>query len=111
MKKLIILFCLTSIVLASCHKDAAFKINSYPQKWQLTQINSRIGTFKDDNLTFQETYVLNSDSTFTKTRLTGNTSQTATGSFSVKGNIIEFTFNNTEGSDAIVNSCNSTAMK
>jgi hypothetical protein len=87
MKRVLVLF-LALLSLAACQKEDAAEptVSAYPQTWQLVKSTSswtrtvRTGSA----LHWQETYVFRADSTFTKTRQSGDQTTEASGTFSVR---------------------------
>lgn len=83
MKKYI---CLIGFVVAilSCSKDKSpFDSMRFPQKWKLVQISSEMGIVSSgEDMEWQETYELQADGTFTKTREKNAEIVSASGTFS-----------------------------
>lgn len=88
MKKLLILT-MFSCIFFSCKKesnnDLAFDNNKYPQKWKLIEMaeNFQTKVTRGANMPWQETYVLDTNGTFTKTRLENGITSEGTGSFTI----------------------------
>jgi len=87
MKNVLVLFLsLTSLV--SCQKEdsAELQVGAYPQTWELVKSTSSwtntVRTGAD--LPYQEKYVFQADSTFTKIRQKGDQTTEASGTFSVR---------------------------
>ncbi|UOG72884.1 hypothetical protein MTX78_12170 [Hymenobacter tibetensis] len=87
MKK-VLLLSLSLASLVSCQKEdsAEFKVGAYPQTWQLVKSTSSWTNtvVTGANLPYQEKYVFQADSTFTKTRQEGDQTTEASGTFSVR---------------------------
>ncbi|TGD77174.1 hypothetical protein [Hymenobacter wooponensis] len=87
MKHILVPF-LALVSLASCQKDdsAEVQVGAYPQTWQLVKSTSswtnKVWTGAE--LPYQEKYVFQADSTFTKTRQKGDQTIEASGTFSVR---------------------------
>jgi hypothetical protein len=77
-------------MLAACQKEEVGKvetdITTYPQTWQLVEMSGDSPPFTKTgaDLPWQETYVFQPDSTFTKTRQQGTQRKEASGTFSVR---------------------------
>ncbi|MCB2377155.1 hypothetical protein LGH70_06150 [Hymenobacter sp. BT635] len=86
--KYTLLFCLLSATLGSCQKEEmlAAQTSAYPQTWQLVKSTSSWTNTVQTGaaLPWQETYVFQADSTFTKTRNQNGESMNARGTFSVR---------------------------
>ena len=88
MKKLIFLT-LFSCIFFSCKKeinhDTIFDQNKYPQKWKLIEMAEIFQTkvTTGANMPWQESYVLDTNGTFTKTRLQDGLTSRGTGSFTI----------------------------
>ena len=90
MKK--VLFLLVSVtVIFSCSNNSISKdglesiydLNTYPQKWQLEKMSGSIPNSETEgsDMEWQETYILNDDGTFIKSRIRNNVDTEATGIF------------------------------
>ncbi|MEO5909974.1 MAG: hypothetical protein ABIP95_03755 [Pelobium sp.] len=90
MKK-VLTFLFAIIILSSCKKEETSDGNSYPQKWKLTRMDAGL-LGNQDPLPYLEFYLLNADSTFTKSREVANNIQTVSGTFSVNGDYITFIY-------------------
>lgn len=96
-------------ICVSCSNNATFP-ESYPQKWKLVKMG---GSFSDsvttgDQMAWQESYVLRSDNTVTKSRNRNGVMQEINGSYKLEkssdGTYLRITYNS--ASD-IIGSCNS----
>lgn len=58
------------MALYACSTDYDFTINNPTQKWELVKISGKLldSEISGNTMDFQETYIINSDSTFIKTR-------------------------------------------
>jgi hypothetical protein len=89
MKNLLILP-ISLLLLAACQKEKVEKLETdgttYPQTWQLVQMSGNFPpvTKTGADLPWQETYVVQADSTFTKTRQQGTQRKEASGTFSIR---------------------------
>jgi hypothetical protein len=87
MKNVLVLF-LSLLSLAACQKEdvAEPTVSAYPQTWQLVKSTSSWTrtVLTGSALPWQEKYVFQADSTFTKTRQTGDQTAEARGTFSVR---------------------------
>jgi len=87
MRKLL-LFSLVLATLGSCKKEDLVEAPAaaYPQTWQLVKLTGQIPGYSQTGaeLPWQETYVFQADSTFSKTRQQGNSVVEARGTFSVR---------------------------
>jgi hypothetical protein len=83
MKKLLFLFV---IILISCSKE--FDLDKFPQEWKLTSMSGNQITptsiITGAEMPWQETYILNSDGTFTKSRNRDGIITNASGTFEFK---------------------------
>ena len=88
MKKLIFLT-LFSCIFFSCKKDTCndmvFDQNKYPQKWKLIEMaeNFQTKVTTGANMPWQESYVLDVNGTFIKTRLQDGQTSEGTGSYTI----------------------------
>ena len=88
MKKLIFLT-LFSCIFFSCKKDTCndmvFDQNNYPQKWKLIEMaeNFQTKVTTGANMPWQESYVLDTNGTFIKTRLQDGLTSGGTGRFTI----------------------------
>jgi hypothetical protein len=115
MKQVLVLF-LALLSLAACQKEDAAEptVSAYPQTWQLVKSTSswtktvRTGSA----LPWQETYVFRADSTFTKTRQSGDHTTEASGTFSVRtypaGQYALLTYSQ---ASSLISSCTSRSLK
>lgn len=114
--KNVLLFSLLLTALGSCKKEEVLEAqtSSYPQTWQLVQLTGQIPPYvrTGATLTWQETYVFQADSTFTKTRQQGGQTSQAQGTFSVRsaagGPYTILTYNATNN---LINSCTPSNLK
>jgi hypothetical protein len=105
MKKSLLIF-VAICLLGSCKKE--FDFDKFPQEWKLTSMSGQISnappTIPGED--WQESYLLNSDGTFTKTRIRNGVLSEATGTFIFKdlsdGKYLELTF---ETGISIIASC------
>ncbi|HEX2921635.1 MAG TPA: hypothetical protein VHO50_10770 [Bacteroidales bacterium] len=83
MKKLLLLF-FGFWILTSCDKE--FYLDNFPQKWQLISMYGQIpnSTVSGADMEWQESYLLNSDGTFTKSRTRNGVLTEASGTFLFK---------------------------
>lgn len=99
-------------IITSCHKES--DLDKFPQKWQLTTMFGQIpnSTISGSDMEWQESYILNSDGTFTKSRIRNGVLTEASGTFVFKeltdGKFLELYFNN---SSNIIGSCTNSALK
>ncbi len=112
MKKLLFVSLLMSI-LFSCSNDDdtgnAFIADQFPQKWQLIEMTGSIADMPPltgDNLEWQESYLLQSDNTFIKSRERDNVTTEAKGAFTIKsdagGSFAELTY---ETENSLIENC------
>jgi len=102
-----------SIVLAtlvSCQKEDLEEVPAaaYPQTWQLVKLTGQIpGYIKTGaDLPWQETYVFQADSTFSKTRQQGSNVVVAHGTFSVQNfSDGQYAFLTYAAASSIIGSC------
>ncbi|UGU17292.1 hypothetical protein LS482_05325 [Sinomicrobium kalidii] len=101
-------FLLMGIVLLSCSNDDdsnpvvdnPLLNHPYPQEWKLFKMkgNTEDSETTGEKMEWQETYILNPDSTFTKTRVTENETLTGNGTFMITenehGTVLLLTFEN-----------------
>jgi len=102
--------------LVSCQKDNSVEPNAdaYPQTWQLVKLTSDwtnvVKTGAD--LPWQETYVFQADSTFTKTRQQGDQLLQAKGTFSLRnfseGQYATLTY---AAASSLIGSCTTSTLK
>jgi hypothetical protein len=91
MKK-VLPFLFAAIILSSCKKEQTVEVSNYPQKWELSSTIGGMIPGLRKNPPYAESYQLNADSTFTKrTEKTGSL-LTVSGTFSVRGVNIVFTY-------------------
>ena len=83
MKKLLIALS-ALFILSSCDKEESFDTNTFPQKWELVSMTANGSTRTGNDMSYRETYVLNKDSTFVKTRIKIEIIETASGTFTIK---------------------------
>lgn len=110
-------------VLFSCTKSdklepeqyREFDIKQYPQTWQLVKMYGQIpnSETEGDKMEWQESYILNSDGTFTKSREYDGKKTSASGTFVFKeqkpdGTFVELTF---EKTNSLIGSCYSSSLK
>lgn len=94
--------------LFSCSEDDKFNFEQYPQKWQLVKMTGQIPNSEvtGANMEWQESYMLNSDGTFTKYRERSGILTEASGTFAFKdlsgGKYLELTY---ESDNDIIGSC------
>lgn len=109
-KLLLILFGL--YILISC--DKKFDLDEFPQKWQLTSMFGEAlnSVVSGSDMEWQESYMLNSDGTFIKSRIRNGVLTVASGTFVFKNasddKILELYF---ENSSDIIGSCNTAELK
>jgi len=109
MKNLIIISLLIC-TLFSCTKADEFDIKQYPQKWQLIKMTGQIPNSETTgtNMEWQEFYLLNSDSTFIKSRERDGILTEEYGSFSFEdlsdGKYLVLTY---ETDNTIIGNCTS----
>lgn len=102
-----VLFLFVSVwILSSCTKE--FDLDKFPQKWQLTSMFGQISdsSTSGSDMEWQESYLLNSDGTFTKSRVRNGVLIEASGTFVFNdltdGRYLELSY---ESSSAIIGSC------
>ena len=107
MKKLLLL--LVGVwILSSCTRE--FDLDKFPQKWQLTSMFGQTpnSTTSGSDMEWQESYLLNSDGTFTKSRIRNGVLTEASGTFVFKdltdGKYLELSY---ESNSDIIGSCTS----
>ena len=111
MKKLLFFICGVWIF-TSCAKE--FDLDKFPQKWQLTSMSGQTpnSTTSGSDMEWQESYLLNSDGTFRKSRIQNGVLTEASGTFVFKdltdGKFLELFFKN---SSNIIGSCTTSALK
>ncbi|WP_428233115.1 hypothetical protein [Flavobacterium sp.] len=110
MKKLVII-CILMLSLVSCSSDNVKSSSSveteYYGKWTLVKITGNFVTNTTSNMAWKETYIFNTDGTFSKTKTENNTTITAVGTFKITTPPNETLFElNYKESSSIVESCN-----
>lgn len=109
MKYLLIIVFFTC-ALFSCKKKTEFNIEKFPQKWQLVLMSGQIANSetKGSNMAWQESYALNADGTFIKSRERNGSVSKASGKFSIKdspdGKYLLLTYST---SNDLIGSCSS----
>ena len=112
-----VLLSLLLAMLGACQKEelieAEAQATPYPQTWQLVKFSGQIPGIKTGaDLPYQETYVFQADSTFTKTRQQKGSRVEARGTFSVRpysgGQYTILTYN---GANDLIGSCIARALK
>lgn len=114
MKKLLIILSVL-FILSSCDKEESFDTNTFPQKWELVSLRGSISgatPLTGNDIPYKETYVLNADSTFVKTRIFNGATKTASGTFTIKklGNEPHYVFKHSTLND-LIGSCISLELK
>jgi hypothetical protein len=105
MKKVLFLF-ISVWILNSCTKEP--DLDKFPQIWQLTSMSGQTSnsSTSGSDMEWQESYLLNSDGTFTKSRERNGVIIEASGSFVFKdltdGKYLELTY---ESNSDIIGSC------
>lgn len=105
MKNVLFIFIII-LVLGSCTKE--FDLEKFPQKWQLISMSGQIlnSTTTGPDMEWQETYFLNSNGTFTKSRERNGILTEASGTFVFKdlsdGKFLELSY---ESGTTLVASC------
>jgi hypothetical protein len=105
MKKVLFIL-LAAWIFISCTKE--FDLDKFPQEWQLTTMYGQIpnSTTYGSDMEWQESYQLNSDRTFTKTRVRDGVLTEASGTFEFKdltdGKFLELTYTS---NSPIIGSC------
>ncbi|UOQ68339.1 hypothetical protein [Hymenobacter volaticus] len=115
MKNILVLF-LSLASLVSCQEDNSVEpeANAYPQTWQLVKLTGQIPNYikTGADLPWQETYVFQGDSTFTKTRQQGDQLLQASGTFSLRnfsdGQYATLTY---AAANSIIGSCTTSILK
>ncbi|WP_022823766.1 hypothetical protein [Hymenobacter norwichensis] len=115
MKNALLLF-LSIATLGSCQKDEVVETQTttYPQTWQLVKSTSGWTNtiLTGAALPWQETYVFQADSTFTKTRIQNGQAVDAHGTFSVRtstsGQYSILTYNAT---NSLIGTCTPSQLK
>ena len=115
MKNLFVPF-LFLVTLVSCQKEDSeeFQIGAYPQTWQLVKSTSSWTNtvLTGTELPYQEKYVFQADSTFTKTRQKGNQTTEASGTFSVRPyNGRQFNILTYNAANDLIGSCYSRSLR
>jgi len=106
--KNLMLISLLICTLSSCTKDEKFDSKQYPQKWQLIKMTGQIPNSETTgaDMEWQESYLLNSDGTFTKSRERSGILTEVSGTFVFKdlsdGKFLELTY---ETDNDIIGSC------
>ena len=95
MKNLAVIIISILTILTSCKEGnqdqenlaKSFAQTTYPQKWVLVSMTGNIANIppaKGKDMDYQEFYILNADSTFSKTRDRNGASQTVQGTYSIR---------------------------
>lgn len=95
MKNLAVIIISILTILTSCKEDhqdqenlaKTFAQSTYPQKWILVSMTGNIANIppaKGKDMDYQEFYIFNADSTFSKTRDRDGASQTVHGTYSIR---------------------------
>jgi hypothetical protein len=109
MRKIIILFLFLATLL-SCSNNDVSTSKDYQGKWQLTQMTGRTANSETtgSNMEWQESYLLNADGTFKKSREKNGVVTQIYGTYSLvnssNGNIVQFTYSI---ESEIIGSCSS----
>ncbi|RPD45748.1 hypothetical protein DNI29_16455 [Hymenobacter sediminis] len=112
----ILLSLLSLATLVSCQKEdsAELKVGDYPQTWQFVKLKSPWTNvvLTGAELPYQEKYVFQADSTFIKTRQTGNQTTQASGTFSVRSySGRQYTILTYSATNDLIGSCYSTSLR
>ncbi|WP_375436394.1 hypothetical protein [uncultured Hymenobacter sp.] len=102
--------------LVSCQKEDLVEAPAtpYPQAWQLVKLTGQIPNYikTGADLPWQETYVFQADSTFTKTRQQGQQIAEARGTFSVRNfSDGQYTILTYAAANSLIGSCTTQALQ